>query len=85
MEARVLNEGKGHVHSNAGLDRFSNELPKFLGCESRILNYTAHRERIHLVRARYCEDSFAVAHDNMLAFSNHPKASLLERANGTRV
>jgi hypothetical protein len=49
------------------------------------LDYTAHRERIHWVRARYREDSFAVAHDNMLAFSNHPKASLLESANGTRV
>jgi hypothetical protein len=65
--------------------RHSNEFPKFFGGESCVLDNTAHSECIHWIRARYREDALAVSHDNVLAFSNHAKASLFECANGTRV
>ena len=70
---------------SCGSGKFSSEFPKFFGCESRVLDYAAHGERIHRVRPRNGEDSFAVGHDDMLALANHAETSFLECANGTRV
>ena len=65
-----------------GLGGRSKKSPEFLDCESGVLDDFAHREGVYGIMARDYHDPHAVAHNCMLAFADHLKASSLQCANG---
>jgi len=54
------------------------ELLEFFGRQPRIPHDAAHRKCVHRVMARYREDADTIGHNNVLALTNDPEASLLQ-------
>ena len=72
------------VRSNSGLDWSSSQkLAELVGRESGVPDDAAHRERVHWVRSRDCQNALAVRHNDMLAFPNYSEASLLKGSHGS--
>lgn len=65
----MLHEVSAPVRSNSGLDRSpSQKLAKLVGRQSSVPDDAAHRERVHWIGSRDCQNALAVRHNDMLAF-----------------
>lgn len=63
----------------------SKKFPELPRCQSRVLGYAAHRERVNGVVPWDGQDSLAIGHDDMLALPRDIESGLLESLDGSKV
>ena len=81
-EGRNTDAGSAGCKRWLGGSRTLEKLSKLLNGQACIAYDATHRVRIDWIRARNGQDSDAIAHDNVLALSDHLKTGLLQSPDG---